>query len=193
MKTQQTKIWDIFIRIFHWSLLSLFTIAYLTEDNFLTVHVYAGYTIIALIILRIIWGFIGSQHARFADFIARPNEIIAYIKDVIHLRAKHYLGHNPAGGAMVIALLFSLSMTLLFGLLTYGTAEFSGPLASLAYSVSNSTANSFKEVHEFFANFTLFLAFLHVAGVAIASFQHKENLVKSMVKKKKKTTHINQN
>ena len=181
MNTQQTKIWDIFIRIFHWSLLATFVITYLTEDDFPTLHVYAGYTMMALIMLRLIWGFIGSRHARFSSFVVKPTAVIEYMKEVIQFRAKRYIGHNPAGGAMVIALLVSLSMTLLFGLLTYGAAEFSGPLAGLAGGVSESLANVFEELHEFFANFTVFLAVLHVLGVAIASFQHRENLVRSMV------------
>ena len=181
MDIQQTKVWDIFIRIFHWSLLATFAITYITEDDFPTLHVYAGYIMMALIVLRLIWGVIGTHHARFSSFIIKPSAVIKYMKEVVQFRAKRYLGHNPAGGAMVIALLISLSMTLLFGLLTYGAAEFSGPLAGLAGGVSESLTNIFEELHEFFANFTVFLVVLHVIGVAIASFQHKENLVKSMI------------
>lgn len=190
MKIQQIKIWDLFIRIFHWSLLATFAITYLTEDNFPSLHVYAGYTMMALIGLRVIWGFIGSRHARFSSFIVKPDAVIKYMKEVVQFRAKRYLGHNPAGGAMVIALLISLTMTLLSGLLTYGATEFSGPLAGLAGGVSHTLANGFEELHEFFANFTVLLIALHVLGVAIASFQHKENLVKCMVKGYKQ---INQN
>jgi len=186
MDTKKIKVWDIFIRVFHWSLLTSFVVAYLTEDDFPTVHVYAGYTMITLIILRIIWGFIGTPYARFSSFVVKPRAVISYIKEVVQFRAKHYLGHNPAGGAMVIALLISLSMTLLFGLLTFGATEFSGPLTSLVAGVSEPLANIFEDLHEFFANFTLFLVILHVIGVAIASAQHKENLVKSMVNGYKK-------
>lgn len=181
MDIQQTKTWDIFIRIFHWSLLATFAITYLTEDDFPTLHAYAGYTMMALIALRLIWGFIGSNHARFSSFIVKPSAVIEYMKEVVQFRAKRYLGHNPAGGAMMVALLISLSMTLLFGLLTYGAAEFSGPLASLAGGVNDTVANIFKELHEFFANFTVLLVALHVFGVAVASFQHGENLVRSML------------
>jgi len=181
MDIQQIKVWDIFIRAFHWSLLATFTISYITEDNFPTLHIYSGYTMMALIALRLIWGFIGSKHARFSNFVVRPDAAIKYMKEVVQFRAKRYMGHNPAGGMMVIALLISLSMTLLFGLLTYGASEFSGPLAGIVSGVSELSANIFEELHEFFANFTLFLVVLHVIGVAIASLQHKENLVKSMV------------
>ncbi len=184
---QQTKVWDIFIRLFHWSLVATFTISYLTEDDFPTIHVYTGYTMMALIALRLIWGFIGSRYARFSDFVIRPSAVIAYIIEVYQFRAKRYLGHNPAGGAMVVALLLSLTMTLLFGLLTYGVAEFSGPLAGLANSINNSVANLFKEMHEFFANFTLILIIFHVLGVILTSLQHNENLIKSMITGYKQT------
>lgn len=185
------KVWDIFVRVFHWSLVSAFTMAYLTEDEFSKIHVIAGYVIVGLVITRLIWGLIGSKHARFSDFISNPMAVIHYLKAVIKLRAKHYIGHNPAGGAMVLMLLASISMTLLFGLLTYGVGEFSGPLSSLATSFSHSTANFFKEAHEFFANFTVILIVFHVIGVAVASFQHKENLVKSMITGYKKQSLTN--
>ena len=181
INVQHTKIWDIYIRIFHWGLLTAFATSYLTEDDFPTIHVYAGYTMIALIMLRLVWGFIGSRYARFNSFVVRPREVFKYLKDVMKFKAKHYLGHNPAGGAMVITLLISLTLTLLFGLLTFGVNEYSGPLAGMAFSISEPIANIFEDLHELFANFTLFLIVLHVIGVAIASFQHRENLVKSMI------------
>ena len=181
MDIQQTKVWDILIRVFHWVLVTTFVITFLTEDDFPTLHVYAGYSMMILLVMRVIWGFIGTRYARFKNFVVKPAVATQYMKDVLQFRAKHYLGHNPAGGAMVIALLISLSLTLVFGLLTYGAAEFSGPLAGIAGGVSDSVAKIFKEVHEFFANFTLLLVALHVFGVALASFQHNENLVKSMI------------
>lgn len=181
MESQQTKVWDIFIRIFHWSLLTTFVISYLTEDDFPLIHVYAGYTMMVLITLRIVWGFIGTPYARFRCFVVKPNVVLNYIKDIVQFKAKRFLGHNPAGGLMVVALLITLSLTLFFGLLTYGSVEFSGPLANLASNVSSSTAHFFKEMHEFFANFTVLLIVLHIVGVLVASLQHKENLVKSMI------------
>ncbi len=181
MTTEKIKVWDPLVRFFHWSLVSLFLLTYLTEDDFLDLHVLAGYLIMALIAIRLIWGVIGSRHARFTDFVRSPRVIKAYLKDVLWFRAKRYVGHNPAGGAMVIALLISLSLTLFSGLLIYGAAEFSGPLAGWVGGVGEGTAELFEEVHEFFANFTVLLVLLHVAGVAVASLQHRENLVRSMV------------
>lgn len=116
-----------------------------------------------------------------AVLFARLRKSPPTCKDVVRFKAKHYVGHNPAGGAMIIALLLSLSMTLLFGLLTYGAMEFSGPLAVLTAGVGDAVAHGFKEIHEFFANVTLALIILHVIGVLVASLQHRENLVRSMI------------
>lgn len=181
MSTQPIKVWDPLLRIFHWSLVSLFLFAFITEDDFLDLHVIAGYIIIGLILFRLIWGVIGPRHARFSNFVKSPSQVKSYLKDVLLFRAKRYLGHNPAGGAMVIALLVSIVMTVFFGMLTYGAMEFSGPLAGMVSGVSDTLAEGFEEVHEFFANFTLFLVGLHVIGVVVASLQHRENLVQSMI------------
>jgi len=175
------RIWDPLVRLFHWSLASSFLIAYLTEDDLLTVHVWAGYSILALIAVRLIWGFIGSRHARWSDFIKQPHEIVDYLRDSVRRRGKRYLGHNPAGGAMVVALLVSLTMTAFTGLAVYGTQELSGPLAPLLSNVPDGGAHLFEDVHELFANLTLLLVVLHLAGVAIASLQHRENLVRAMI------------
>ena len=181
MQHKQIKIWDPLVRIFHWSLVALFILSYATEDDFLNLHVNAGYIITGLIMFRLVWGFIGSRHARFSDFVKSPNEIKTYLVDVMLFRAKRYLGHNPAGGAMVIALLVSLFITIVTGMLTYGATEFSGPLAVWTSTVSDQTAHLLEETHELFANFTLLLVLLHVAGVTIASLQHSENLVSGMI------------
>ncbi len=179
MSTQRIKVWDPLVRVFHWGLVSLFLLAFATEDDFLDLHVVSGYLITGLILFRLIWGVIGTRHARFSDFVKSPEEIKAYLKDVLLFRAKHYLGHNPAGGAMVIALLVSLGMTVLMGMLTYGATEFAGPFAAI--TAGGMMADAFEEIHEFFANFTVLLVVFHVAGVVIASLQHRENLVRSMV------------
>jgi cytochrome b len=177
---QGVRTWDLLIRLFHWTLVAAFFTAYLTEDDWMSLHVLAGYTVLGLVLFRIIWGLIGTRHARFTDFICSPASTLAYLKDIIAFRARRYLGHNPAGGAMVIALLFSLTATAISGLALYGYEEFSGPLAGLMGNTPEWLGDSLEDVHEFFANFTLMLVLLHVAGVVIASLQHGENLVRSM-------------
>jgi cytochrome b len=112
--------------------------------------------------------------------VCSPAKTLAYLKDAIAFRARRYLGHNPAGAAMVIALLFSLSATAVTGLALYGYAEFSGPLAGLMGSTPEWLGGSLEDVHEFFADFTVLLVLLHLAGVILTSLQHRENLVRSM-------------
>jgi len=175
------KVWDPFVRIFHWVLVLSFFIAYLTEEDFLTIHSFAGYTVLILLVLRIVWGVIGTRHARFSDFTYSPQTIKAFIKDTLNLKAKRYLGHNPAGGAMILFMIVSLLITTLTGLAVYGLEEQAGPLASWFTQKESFWGEFFEEVHELFSNFTLLLIFIHIAGVIVESFIHKENLVKSMV------------
>jgi cytochrome b len=174
------RTWDPLIRLFHWTLVAAFFTAYLIEDDWMSLHVLAGYTVLGLLLFRIIWGVIGTRHARFTDFVCSPAKTLAYLKDALAFRARRYLGHNPAGGAMVIAMLISLSATAVTGLALYGYAEFSGPLAGLMDNTPDWLGGSLEDVHEFFANFTVLLVLLHVAGVIVASLQHRENLVRSM-------------
>ena len=181
------KVWDPFVRIFHWTLVLSFFIAYITEEDFLDIHSFAGYTVLALLSLRIIWGIIGTRHARFSDFVYPPNTIKTFVKDTMRLRAKRYLGHNPAGGAMIILMIISLLITTLTGLAIYGIEEQAGPLANWYIQGDSLWGDIFEETHEFFANFTLLLVFIHVAGVIVESFIHKENLVKSMIDGKKRS------
>lgn len=196
-------VWDILVRIFHWSLVLAFFIAYLTEDDLEDLHIISGYTVLGLITFRVIWGFIGSRYARFSNFIYSPKEIMAYLSSLMTDKPKHYLGHNPAGGAMILALLFSLFATTITGLKVYGV-EGHGPLADNGIEVSiiskayadddehegkhekNKEEEEFwEEIHEFFSNFTLLLVFLHIAGVIVASRVHGENLVRAMITGKK--------
>jgi len=177
--TKDIKVWDPLVRVFHWSLALAFTIAFISEDDHMTLHSYAGYTIIGLLLTRLIWGFIGTTHARFSDFVRSPHEALNYLKETATFRAKRYLGHNPAGGLMIIALLLSLLLTTLTGLGAYGV-EGGGPLANLLSGMGHFGKEAFEEVHEVFANFSLFLVVIHVAGVILGSISHGENLIRAM-------------
>jgi cytochrome b len=180
--TNRVKVWDPLVRLFHWILVASFTIAYFTEEDFLTLHVWAGYIIIGLLIIRIIWGLIGTKYARFTDFVYRPKTIIQFLKDTMIFKAKRYLGHNPVGGAMVILLILSLLITSFTGLVVYGAEEQAGPLAHWFTGISHSVwGDAAEEVHEFFANFTLLLVLAHLVGVLVESLIHKENLAAAMI------------
>ena len=172
MPPATVKVWDRFVRVFHWSLATLFLIAYATGDEIEKVHIAAGYAIAALVALRIVWGFIGPAHARFINFVRPPREVLAYLRDVVLFRAPRYLGHNPTGGAMILALLIMLT----------GTAVTGYMLTTHAYWGSKLV----EEVHETFANLTVGFVILHVLGVLIACFVHGENLVKAMITGRKR-------
>lgn len=174
----EVKVWDPFVRMFHWTLVTAFAVAFVTEDEWLGLHVLAGYTAVALVGLRLAWGLIGTRHARFGDFVHGPRVVLAYLQDVLRGRAPRYLGHNPAGGAMIVALLVGLALTGATGLLVYGASEVAGPFAGV---VNGRWEEPLKDLHEVLANLTLILTGVHVAGVLASSLLHRENLVRAMV------------
>jgi cytochrome b len=218
MRTNENtvKVWDPIVRIGHWTLVIAFFTAYFTEDDFLTQHVWAGYVVGGIICFRLFWGFVGSRHARFGDFVRSPTVTLQYLGDLKANRAKRYIGHNPAGGAMIIALLISIAGAVSSGLMLYAIEEGEGPLAGW---VANSPVSSsgpaliprahadddddrhggkkrhidedseefWEETHEVFANLALLLVGLHVAGVFFSSYAHRENLVKAMVTGRKRS------
>ena len=181
MNTQNMiKVWDPVVRIFHWTLVTAFFTAYITEDDFLSLHTYAGYTVLALILLRLVWGFIGSRHARFSNFVTHPRVAWQYLKDTLLLRARRYIGHNPAGAAMIVLLLLSLLITAISGIATYGAVESAGPLGAYLGNIGEHGEDALEEIHEFFANFTVLLVVIHISGVILESLFHRENLVRAM-------------
>ena len=219
--TERIKVWDLLVRLFHWTLVLAFFTAYLTGEEDTPVHFYAGYVITGLILFRLLWGFVsggfaGARFARFRSFLFSPAETLAYVRDSKLGKAKHYLGHNPIGALMVFALLFSLSGTVFTGLAMNGDLPFlsAGAEADAERTTSNVSSGThdddeddededeageveagtveknsaahalheqWEDVHEFFANLTLLLVGLHIAGIVLASRLHKEKLVPAMV------------
>lgn len=192
-REERIKVWDIAIRVFHWSLVVLYVIAYLSGEDESDLHNYAGYGVLGLIVFRTFWGLVGTRHARFTDFIYGPAKTLEYARSLLSRRPVHYPGHNPLGGWMVVALLVSLFITCWSGM-EYIGSEGHGPLAadrSMIISAAMADSNNndaheegdefWKEAHEVFANLTLFLVILHIAGVIVASLVYRENLVKAMV------------
>ncbi|MDH5192019.1 MAG: cytochrome b/b6 domain-containing protein [Gammaproteobacteria bacterium] len=214
---ERIYVWDPLVRIFHWSLVLTFIVCYLTGEEEGLIHAYSGYVILGLVAFRVIWGLVGTKYARFTDFIYSPVETIGFIKGMLAGKVKDYLGHNPAGGWMIVALLISLLLTGLSGVKVYGLEGY-GPLAVAsggqeqsqiqetrrAYKEheeddddhdkfaqrgkehrenddENESEEFWEEIHEFFANFTVLLIGLHVAGVLLSSIRENRNLVKSML------------
>lgn len=139
----RVQVWDRFVRFFHWGVALSFFVAYFTEDNLLTVHVWAGYTIGTLVVMRIIWGFIGPRHARFSDFVCTPWKAWRYVLDLAAFRARRHIGHSPAGGVMVLLLLAGLLATVWSGMELHAIENNSGPLASMSSSVELAARGSF--------------------------------------------------
>jgi len=166
------KVWDPLVRLFHWSLVASFAVAWITGDEWKALHIWAGYAAAALIAFRVVWGLFGSRYARFTQFVRSPGTVAAYLKDLLAGREARYLGHNPAGGAMILALILSLSALCLTGWM-YTTDAFWGE-------------EWVEEAHGALANLLLVLVGLHLAGVALASLKHKENLVRAMVTGRKR-------
>lgn len=169
------KVWDPFVRVFHWSLAALFLIAYATGDEIEKVHVAAGYVIAGLLAARLIWGVIGPAYARFSNFVRPPREVIIHLRHLALLRARRYIGHTPAGGAMIIALLATLIGTCITGYMMTTDAYWG--------------AKWVEEAHECLARLTIGLVAAHIFGVLVASFEQRENLIRSMVTGRKRAEH----
>ncbi len=177
------KAWDPLVRVFHWSLVFFFLLAFVTEDEWMNGHVWAGYAVAMLIGFRLLWGVIGTRNARFRTFVKSPQTAMRHLRYMASLKAPHYLGHNPVAAVMVVALLLNISLVAFSGMVLIA-AEGHGPLAGSLFAGANGEV--MEEVHEFFANFTLLLVFAHLAGVVISSLLEGENLIKAMITGRKR-------
>ncbi|MCP4429824.1 MAG: cytochrome b [Gammaproteobacteria bacterium] len=182
-QSSSIKVWDPLIRIFHWSLVFFFFLAFITEDDWQNLHVQAGYAVSMLIAFRMLWGLIGTRHSRFLTFVKSPTVVMSYLRQMLTLRVPHYLGHNPVAAVMVIALLANITVIAFTGMVLIA-GEGQGPLANTVFATWH--GDWMEEIHEFFANFTLLLVIVHVAGVVISSLLEGENLVRAMVTGRKK-------
>jgi cytochrome b len=165
------RVWDPLVRLFHWSLVISFTVAWLNTEG-KDLHQGAGYLVLALVAVRLIWGIVGSRHARFRDFVPRPKELLAYLKSLPSGHPRRYLGHNPAGGVMIVLL---LAMLILTG--GSGWLETTDAFWGIVW-VEN--------LHAALANLTVVLVFAHVAGVVFSSLAHRENLTLAMITGRKR-------
>ena len=125
----EIRVWDPFIRIFHWSLVVAFSIGYLSGEEENALHIYSGYAVLGLVAFRLLWGIIGTKYARFTNFIYSPTAVFRYLKSLIERKPLHYVGHNPAGGWMIVALLLCLLVVSISGLKVGAIEEGLGPLA----------------------------------------------------------------
>lgn len=160
------KVWDPLLRLAHWGLAGAVTLALVSSED-RRLHEAAGYVALGIVGLRIIWGVVGPVHARFADFVSSPGTVLAYLRDLTRLRARRYLGHNPAGGAMIVALLVLILAAGISGWMSK-TDRFFG-------------VGWVEDLHSASGNLLIFLVVGHVAGVIVSSMLHGENLVRAMI------------
>lgn len=169
MTNQKTKIlvWDAPVRVFHWLMVLSFAGAYLTAESerWRLVHVSLGYTLGGLVAFRVLWGLLGTRYARFASFVRGPSAVMRYLSSIVRGRPEHHVGHNPAGALAIVLLLLLSVATVASGWANYNDLG----------------GDWLEELHEVAANFMLFIVGVHVAGVALASWLHRENLVRSML------------
>jgi len=156
---QRIRIWDLPVRLFHWTLVVLMTVSYFSGQaggDWMKLHFWSGYSILALLLFRIAWGFVGSTTARFSHFIRGPVAAIEHLKELAGANRPRDVGHNPLGGAMVVALLLGLLLQVVAGLFSADTDTglVTGPLANLVPDKWIERATSF---HTFWINILLLM------------------------------------
>ena len=167
MKISRILVWDLPLRVFHWLLAISFVAAFLTAESerVRDVHVVLGYTVLGLLAFRLLWGFLGTRHARWSSFAYGPGAVLDYVRSLLSHRQDHYVGHNPAGSWVIY---FMVVLGLVAGI--------SG------YAVYSDLGGKWTEsLHEGAANAMLALVLVHVAGVVVSSLMHRENLVAAML------------
>lgn len=172
-------VWDIPTRAFHWLLVVAVSLAWATAEESgpaFALHKLAGYTIGGALIFRLIWGFVGSPHSRFDDFIRPWRHVVAHARLLLRLQAPRNVGHNAIGGWMIVTLMADLTVIVATGLFS-ATRRLAGPFAD---AIAPASARAFAEVHEIAFNVLLVLVTVHVLGVAIDMVLNRENLVRAM-------------
>ena len=175
------KVWDIFVRTFHWGIVVSFITAYVTSQSGMQItHSYIGYLICTLLLARLVWGFVGSAYARFSNFPFSLSAALAYARQILKGTLAVYLGHNPTGSIMIYTFLVILLTLCISGFILLGGLEFEGPALDLVGNFSDEVIYQISDLHQFCVDLMWFLVTLHVLGVITASLQHKDNLVKAM-------------
>lgn len=143
------RVWDPLVRIGHWALAGGFLTAYLTAEENTDLHTFAGYVVAAIVATRIVWGFVGSRYARFANFVQGPGAVLGYLGGLFTGNAKRTVGHNPAGAAMIIALLIGVGGTAISGMALYAVEEGKGPLAGFISAGAGPSASEGAEAESY--------------------------------------------
>jgi len=183
MPEPKRLVWDLPLRLFHWLFASSILASWYTaEFDYMEVHFWLGYFTIGLILFRLIWGFIGPRHARFASFLARPPAVWLYLKGVTNRSSPQTVGHNPLGGLMVIAMLVLTGLQAATGLVATDDIIWAGPYNP---AVSGDTAEAMTSIHHLNFNVILGAIVLHLAAIAFYAFGKRQHLVPPMLHGKK--------
>jgi cytochrome b len=176
----EAPIWDLPVRLFHWSLVIAIAVSWLSgQFEWLGIHYWSGLATIGLISFRILWGFFGTPTARFAQFVRGPIAAISYLRGAFTQRAPSYsVGHNPAGGLMVVMLLAVAGIQALSGLVNTDDVLFDGPLRD---DVPGWLASALSWAHRPLSNLLLALIALHLVAIAVYRLVKRENLVIAMI------------
>lgn len=170
----KSYIWSLPTRIFHWSLVIFIIIAFLSDDDdLIKYHALAGYSIFILLLFRFSWGFIGPKYSKFSEFNFSFSAIKEFLKNLKSNKVSEYIGHNPLASLVMFSILVIILLIIVSGVLTYGQKEGESFMAFLKEAMPYKT-KIFKKIHEFFANFLIFLIVLHLLGVAIDTLKHKD-------------------
>ena len=181
-------IWDWPVRLLHWLMVLLFTGLIVTgkgDGDYMDWHFYMGYGLSAVIIARVLYGVLGSEYARFKQFLYQPQTVLRYAKGLLVGNAKHYLGHNPVGGLMVVALLLALTLQWGSGLFISDEIFLFGPFYG---AISDDWTEQLGAIHHSLPDILLILVATHILAVLYHEIRFKERLVAAMLHGKK-TTH----
>ena len=181
---QQVSVWDPLVRIAHWLLAAAVIVAWWTREHNYPLHLDAGYAVLAIVVFRIAWGFVGGRHARFGDFLFGPREAFAYLGRLLRGRAGRFVGHSPAGAWMIFLLLLTLLVCCLSGIALDAAENRAGPLAATRLFIYT---EQIVAIHVWSTKLLEILVPLHVAGVMLASHAHRENLVSAMITGRKRS------
>jgi cytochrome b len=174
-------VWDLPTRLFHWLLVILVTTSFITAKiggNAMQYHEWSGFTILALLLFRLVWGFFGSRESRFATFVRGPAAVFRYAVKILRPDSRHYLGHNPLGGWSIIAMLSALMVQAGTGLFANDDIDTEGPLYKW---VSKATSDWLTRVHKLNQEVIIGLVAIHILAVLFYFLFKRENLVKPMV------------
>lgn len=177
----EVKVWDLPTRVFHWTLVALVLAEFfLASDKGLVfrIHTYAGYVILLLVLFRLAWGFAGGEHARFSDFVRPWSDVREHMESLLAPSPPRHVGHNPAGGWMIMLMLVCLTLIVITGMMG---AVSEGAVIPMFAGLSRGISRPIKEIHEFLGNAMMGLVGIHVLGVVVAWWLTRDNLVRAMI------------